>query len=260
MFSWTPGGYRFPLVVAHRGSSALAPENTLAAFRRAIEDGADAIELDVRLTRDEEVIVFHDSTLRRTTDGRGRVEEQTLSKLRELTAGRWYGRQFAVEQIPTLAEVFQLVRESVGINIELKSDVRSRRRSLLVERCCDVIRTHRGESVTLLTSFHHQSVLEAREHLPHLTCGFLFHPLQHLTATRLKNVRNAGIEYIVLGGPSMRKNAVERAHGLGLHVGEFTINTPGRLRRAVRYRADAIFTDSPARMLQLLSAETKKIP
>src|SRR5215475_6599931 len=93
------------LVIAHRGASGTCPENTLAAFRRAQELGAHMIELDVQLTRDGEVVVMHDWTLARTTDGRGRVASRTLAELRQLDAGSWFDPGYAREPVPTLREV-----------------------------------------------------------------------------------------------------------------------------------------------------------
>src|SRR5213075_2825191 len=116
---------------AHRGASRKAPENTLAAFSRAIDDGADGIELDVRLTADGEIVVFHDSRLNRTTDGSGKIERCTLDELKRLSAGSWFHPVFGGESIPTLDQALELVRRRVGVNIELKSDrIRTRRLQL----------------------------------------------------------------------------------------------------------------------------------
>src|SRR5262245_679720 len=106
------------LVIAHRGASGTCPENTLAAFRRAVEVGADMIELDVQLTRDDAVVVMHDWTLDRTTDGSGAVGERALDELRPLDAGRWFAPEFAGERVPTLAAVLDAV--PIPINVELK--------------------------------------------------------------------------------------------------------------------------------------------
>src|SRR5205814_5101727 len=106
------------LVIAHRGASGTHPENTLAAFRRAVELGADMIELDVQLTRDGEVVVFHDATLERTTDGAGAVSDRTLAEIRRLDAGAWFGPAFRGTRVPTLAEVLAAV--GLPVNVELK--------------------------------------------------------------------------------------------------------------------------------------------
>src|SRR5438105_4409260 len=96
-----------PLVVAHRGASGAAPENTIAAIRLALEAGADMIEIDVQQTREGEIIVFHDATLGRTTNGRGIVKKKMLSELRELDAGSWFAKKFTGEKIPTLDAVLE---------------------------------------------------------------------------------------------------------------------------------------------------------
>jgi len=105
-------------IFAHRGDSAHAPENTLAAFELAAERGADGIELDAKLTADGEIVVIHDPAVDRTTDGTGMVAEMSLAALRELDAGSWFGDTFKGEQIPTLAEVF----EAVGKRRQCRTD------------------------------------------------------------------------------------------------------------------------------------------
>jgi glycerophosphoryl diester phosphodiesterase len=110
-----------PLILAHRGASRIAPENTLVAFCLALEQGADGLELDVQLSRDGVPVVFHDSELSRTTDGRGRISEKTLAELRTLDAGKWFDPRFAGERIPTLEEVFEAFGDRALYNIELKA-------------------------------------------------------------------------------------------------------------------------------------------
>src|SRR5258705_12246401 len=119
MFSWLHLR-TFPVVVAHRGSSAITPENTLAAFRQASSDGAAAVELDVRLSKDGEVVVIHDEKLHRTTGGRGRGSDFSLKELRQLSAGSWFHKEFSSETIPTLAEILALLRGIMGVKIEIK--------------------------------------------------------------------------------------------------------------------------------------------
>ena len=120
-----------PLVLAHRGASAYAPENTIAAFRLAHELGADGIELDVQLTRDKIPVVIHDDTVDRTTDGKGLVRELTIAEIARLDAGTWKTEDFAGEGIPTLAQVFEALSDWLHpagrarpclINVELKTD------------------------------------------------------------------------------------------------------------------------------------------
>ncbi len=110
------------VIIAHRGSSGSAPENTLAAFRLAVKAGVDMIELDVRLTADRHLVVFHDRRLGRTVQGSGPVWTKTLAELRALDAGSWFGSRFRGENMPTLQEVFLAVPRTVGINVEVKTD------------------------------------------------------------------------------------------------------------------------------------------
>ncbi len=243
--------FRTPLLVAHRGSSARAPENTLAAFRAAIEDGADGVELDVRLSRDQVVVVCHDALLGRCSTGRGRVSGKTVEELKQYSAGAWFGRQFSSERIPTLAEVFEEVGDRIAINVELKAD-RFDRTYVLVDRCCEVIRKFRREKSTLVTSFHHAHIRRVRQSLPDLPTGLLLHHFHLLTKTWEKYARGYGVEYLIVGGQSLRKSLVERAHKRGIRVGEFTVLTQRRLQRALRYGTDVVITDDPARMRMYL--------
>jgi glycerophosphoryl diester phosphodiesterase len=251
MFSWTRPPVR-PIIVAHRGSSAHAPENTLAAFRRAVSDGADAVEFDVRMTRDGEIVVIHDSHLRRTAGGAGRVERRSAAELRRLSAGAWFGASFSAERIPTLDEVLEMLPRSIGLNIELKAGLRTRRNPALVERCCAVIRRHRAESRVLFSSFHHPFIRRARRLLPSAAAGLLFHPIRRATAPAVAAARRAGAQYIILGGGTLRKGVVHKAHDRGVCVAEFTVNTPGRFARALRYGIDAVITDDPSSLRALL--------
>src|SRR3972149_9393656 len=111
---------RFPvMVIAHRGFSGQAPENTLASFKKARELGSDMIELDVRFSKDGHMVVMHDDTLDRTTNGRGKVADYTLKELKQLDAGSWFAPQFSDERIPNLNEVLELAKGKILVNIEI---------------------------------------------------------------------------------------------------------------------------------------------
>lgn len=116
-----PGVNEFT-IIAHRGASAYYPENTLASFEGAAALGADMVELDVQLTSDGEVVVFHDEKISRCTNGRGRIADHTLAELRTLDAGSWFDKRFRDEKIPTLAEVLHLCRGRIAVNIEVKTE------------------------------------------------------------------------------------------------------------------------------------------
>ena len=113
-------------IIAHRGASAYYPENTLPSFEGAIAMGADMVELDVQLTSDKEVVVFHDEKISRCTDGRGKIADHTLAKLKKLDAGSWFDKKFQNTRIPTLAEVLGVCKNKIAVNIEIKTEAVSK--------------------------------------------------------------------------------------------------------------------------------------
>jgi glycerophosphoryl diester phosphodiesterase len=247
MFSWSEPD-RLPLIVAHRGSSSRAPENTLASFQQAIDDGADAVECDVRLTRDGQVVVIHDANLRRTTDGRGLVMDQTLRELRQLSAGRWFHRKYAAERIPTLDEVLALTAGRCGVNIEIKADAR-RHAGEIVDLCGRVIRNRRAQDRVLISSFSHRFVRNSGLLRPRIATGLLFHPFRHLMKPPVLFARSLGARYLIMNGSALRRRIVEEAHSRKIFVGEYTVNSARRWKRTRRFGVDAVFTDSPASLV-----------
>jgi glycerophosphoryl diester phosphodiesterase len=162
-----------PFLVGHRGASALAPENTLAAFARAAEDGADVVELDVHLASDGSVVVLHDRCLRRTTDGWGWVDRKSLADLKALDAGRWFDAEFAGEPIPTLAEVLDWAREQrppMRLMIEFKGGSKYLERGL-VEECARLIKERQMEDLVIFISAYHAFLARARQVAPGIATG-----------------------------------------------------------------------------------------
>lgn len=256
MFFWL-GLKRTPLIIAHRGSSATAPENTLAAFHQAIEDGAEAIEFDVRLTRDRQLVVFHDNRLNRTSDGRGRLRDYNLSDLQLLSAGSWFHRRFAAEKIPTLEDVFDLVAGRVGINIEIKSDRQERTGGEILIRCLEIIRKYRAQRLVLLSSFVSRFVKEAKLLEPTLATGLLYHPLRHIVKSPITFAQSVQADYLILSGTQVRKTIVRMAHAQGLRVAEYTVNTARRIQRANNFEIDAFFSDHPSVAKEFLQSHRK---
>ncbi len=163
-----------PWVIAHRGASQRAPENTLAAFRLAFELGADAIELDTRLTVDGHVVVLHDASLERTTTGRGAVAQRSLRELKELDAGSHFGAQFAGERIPTLEEVFESIGAEALVNIEVANYAALFDR--LPETVAELARSHGWEKRILISSYSPIALRKMRKLLPGVPLGVLVGP------------------------------------------------------------------------------------
>ena len=171
-WSFPPGARPIPLIIAHRGDVAHAPENTLPAFAAAHRQGADGIELDVRLTRDKQLIVFHDRALKRIAGRPGLVSNATLAELRELDVGGWFAPRFRGEKPPTLDEVFELLPPGYLINVEMKAVIANMR--LIAHRLADVIRRHGRWGSTLVASFNPISLWELRKIEPRILRGYIW--------------------------------------------------------------------------------------
>ncbi|MEK6649391.1 MAG: glycerophosphodiester phosphodiesterase family protein, partial [Bacteroidota bacterium] len=165
-----------PFVTAHRGLSSQAPENTLAAFRRAVEAGADMLELDVHLTADDRVAVIHDRTLQRTTTGNGGVRSYTSGEISEFDAGSWFDPEFTTERVPMLEDVLAVARDRCLLNVELKSHAFHQERPGIFERrVLDAVRNGGMLDRTIFTSFDHRLVRGIREVEPSAVTGILYH-------------------------------------------------------------------------------------
>lgn len=251
MFSWRtpPPGI---LVVAHRGASGAAPENTLAAFSRALADGARAFELDARLTADGRVVVFHDRTLSRTGGSAGRVSDASSADLRRLSAGAWFSPRFAGERIPFLEEALELAGGETGVNVELKFDSRRADPGPLVRRALAVIRgAGRAENV-LVSSFHHGALALLRRLDAGIAIGVLVHPPGIPTTSGVRIAERLGAGWLIYSGGNIRKAFVARAAARGIRAMEYTVNTPARVRRALRYGVDGVITNEPGAVRALV--------
>ncbi len=156
----------YPIVAAHRGASRLAPENTIAAFERALALGASAIELDVQMTADGHIVVFHDWTLERTTDGTGLLRDQSLKTLSSLDAGSWFDDGFAGSRIPLFEDVLSILRGRAIINVELKPNALD---DVGFEaRVASAVRLHHMESEVVFTSFDHTAIERIKRIAPEI--------------------------------------------------------------------------------------------
>ena len=156
----------------HRGHRSVAPENTLSAFQGALAAGADGIELDVRLTRDGQLVVFHDRRLDRTSNGHGLVDHYTLAHIRSLDVGSWFSHQFKGEAAPTLDQVFEALPHDYLINVEMKVIIR--RMKMIAHRVAETIRRHQRWESTLVASFNPIALFHLRRIEPQIARGYIF--------------------------------------------------------------------------------------
>ncbi|MDA8125688.1 MAG: glycerophosphodiester phosphodiesterase family protein [Deltaproteobacteria bacterium] len=237
-------------VTAHRGFSGRAPENTLAAFRAAIDAGCDMIELDVHLSRDREVVVIHDDDLSRTTDGRGKVADHVFAALRRLDAGGWFAPSFAGERIPSLIEVLELARGRILLNIELKAG-----KTLpyspeeLADRTLAACEKAGLLAQILFSSFAPAALDRIRERHPAL-------PVALITANPWTSPEEPGQgkRYPTLSCRSATLNEanIGRAHAAGIRVHAWTVNAPQAMKRFIALGVDGIITNRPDRLIELL--------
>lgn len=232
-----------PVVFAHRGASAHAPENTIAAFELALTHQADAIELDVKLSADGHVVVMHDSTVDRTTNGKGRLKDLSLAELRALEAGSHFSDQFKGEKIPTLEEVFEALGKRTFINVELTNYNTSR--DALVETVCMLVKKHQMQKRVLFSSFLPTNLSKARSHLPEVPRGLL--ALSGLLGVWARSFGFAFGRYDALH-PNLRdmtQQEAVRVHRLKRRVHVWTVNDRQDMRRLFNWGVDGIFTDDP---------------
>ncbi|TAK11285.1 MAG: glycerophosphodiester phosphodiesterase [Anaerolineae bacterium] len=239
-----------PAVVAHRGASAHAPENTLAAFRLAASQGAHAVELDARLSADLQVVVFHDDTLNRTTNGQGPVGGQPLAALRQLDAGGWCDSAYAGETIPTLGEVFESLSPDILINIELKE--RPALHQTLVEAVATDIRRHDRAGSVLVSSFDRAALRAFQRLMPEVATGRL--ALPGLAGWRARHGLPGRPAHAALHPyhGDVRPALLSHAHAAGCRVLTYTVNHPDEMRRLFDLGVDGIFTDDPALARRML--------
>ena len=239
-----------PLVIAHRGASAAAPENTIAAFERALTDGADAIQLDVHLSRDDHPVVIHDPTLERTTNGSGPVRGHTMRELKRLDAGAWRGAAFAGQRLQTLQEVLERFRGRTKFWIELKGgpdlypDVEERIVGLL--EVYDVI------DEALVQTFDPAALARLRAFSRELSLGAV---LARGPLDVERDVPPAASAVCpsaeILGAPE--REAIRRS---GRQCNVWTVNEPALMDRLVDWSVDGIITDRPDLLRARLQARS----
>lgn len=235
-----------PLIFGHRGASRVAPQNTLAAFRRAAELGADGVELDVHLTAEGIPVVIHDARVDATTDGKGRVAELTLPQVKELDAGVHFAADFAGERIPTLEEVLAEVGQRLIINIELKPSTKSS--GGLEEAVVAVVRRMGMLERVWFSSFKPYALYWIRQQEPSVPCGLLYSPLTFVSRLLAPVTPH---EALHPHRSLVREAMVRRAHRRGLRVVTWTLDDEDQAQRFAEWGVDVIITNEPERLLAL---------
>jgi glycerophosphoryl diester phosphodiesterase len=225
-----------PLVIAHRGASADAPENTIAAFELAIADGADGIELEVQLSRDDQPVVIHDVTLDRTTNGVGPVRDRTVRELKRLDAGGWHGPPFQGQRIQMLQEVLERFRDRTRFWIELKGG--SHPDQGIEEKVVSMVEVYDVVQRTLVLSFDRQALDRIRRLNSEVQLGILAAgPTGALIPSETTVHAICPAAYLI----TERGIAEIRQAGLDCYV--WTVNEPTQMDRLVQWGVSGIITD-----------------
>lgn len=231
-----------PLIIAHRGASAYAPENTMASFVKAMEMKSDGIEIDVHMTKDNVLVVCHDEKVDRTTDGEGFIKDFNLSELKKLDAGSWFGEEFKGQRIPELSEVLELIKDTdILLNIEIKNapiiypDIEKKTINMITE--------YGMEDRVIISSFNHYSLIEVKKINPRIKTGILYMAglvepwiyAKRLSADALHPL------FYNLFAPDFVKECFEN----GIMLNPFTVDDERYIEALVSLKINGIITNCP---------------
>jgi glycerophosphoryl diester phosphodiesterase len=234
------------MVIAHRGASSYAPENTLAAFDLALEMGVRHIELDVDFTRDGHIVVIHDDTVDRTTNGSGPVTSHTLAALRGFDAGSWFGARFAGERIPTFDEVLARYKGRAHIHTEIKG-----RSPSLSQRTADLIRKHGMEGKVTITSFQSARLEEMRAYAPELPMGWL---VREVSDALIAQAHAMGVTQLCPRANAVTPELVRRLHAEGFVARAWSVGTEELMQQVVQSGADGMTVNFPDKLIAYLKS------
>ena len=226
---------------AHRGFSGKYPENTLLAFEKAVEAQADGIELDVQLTKDGEIVIIHDETIDRTTNGKGLVVDYTYEELEKFDASYIYTGQFGFNKIPTLREYFNLIKDTnIITNIELKTGINEYKG--IEEKVYNLIKEFQLENRVIISSFNHYSVLRMKAIAPRIKCGFL---TETWILNPSKYIKNYCAECYHPHFAMLTPKIVKELKTLGIEINTWTVNKEEDIRDMIAKGIDIIIGNFP---------------
>lgn len=226
---------------AHRGFCSQYPENTMLSFQKALDEGVDGIENDVQLTKDGQIIIMHDESVDRTTNGRGWVKDFTLEELKQLDASEKFGDRFGVQRVPTLREYLELVKDlPILTNIEMKTGVFEYRE--MEQLLVDMLREYHVEDRVLITSFNHFTIMRMKKLAPELRYGFLAYDWR-LDAGEY--TQRYGIPCYHPDYHNLTPEVVEDLHSHGIEVNPYTVDDPEDIRDMMAKGVHSVITNCP---------------
>ncbi|WOI42274.1 glycerophosphodiester phosphodiesterase [Bacillus altitudinis] len=229
-------------IIAHRGSSSAAPENTIAAFDVAVEQGADYIELDVQMTMDQHVVVIHDDTVDRTTNGNGLVKSYTLDQLKKLDAGSWFEQQYTNERIPTLQEILERYSQRIGILIEIKHP----KRQIGIEKAvARIINRFSYSRHIIIQSFDVHALQRIKAFAPSLRTALIIKPDAFKLTKRKLTTYSSFANCLNMKKTMINRWWIDRIHTFGMDVFIWTVKDQKTADRIKKHPIDGVVTDNP---------------
>ena len=237
------------LVIAHRGANKYAPQNTLAAFKKAYELGCDGFETDVHITQDGKVVICHNYTIDETSTGKGKVADMTLDELKGYDFGSYYSKKFEGTEIPTLDEFLSFVETTdiSVLNIEIKSPKEAE--TAIVKETIKAVKEHNLFDRLLISSFDPKLLIEAKMIDSKCKTGFLYSPksptLLQMAWRQLRFTKSIGCDAVHPHHVFVNKKFVEDAHNMGIKVNPWTVDGVFTIDRLLKIGCDGIITDLP---------------
>ncbi|WP_226000310.1 glycerophosphodiester phosphodiesterase [Paenibacillus sp. BJ-4] len=237
---------------AHRGASGVCPENTMAAFRHALELGATGIETDVQRTKDGHLVLIHDESLERTTGSPLDVRDITLQELNTLDAGSWFGDKFRGERVPLLDELLELAQSTdTVINIELKNSIY--RYPGMEEEVIAAVKRFGLEERVVLSSFNHESLALCAQLAPEIRTGALY---VEIMVRPSEYAAQFGVTALHAHKNAVTPEAVAEALAVGVVYHPWTVNEPEEMKRLLEAGVSGIITDYPDRLAHILAVHS----
>ena len=235
--------------IAHRGFSAAYPENTMLAFRKAVEAGCDGIEMDIRVCKSGELVVIHDSDVSRVTQGIGKVGDMTLDQLKKLNVKAGFGDIYGFNEIPTLEEYFDYIQtKDVFTNIEIKRG--SKPGQEIEKKLIELINKYNLMQKVIISSFDHYSIMRCKEIAPSIKCGLLMsdgilHPGKY--------AKHYGVECIHPNYITLNEEIIRETLEYGIEINVYTVNDQDVMQHFISSDVTGIITDYPDRLRHVLN-------
>jgi len=260
LFKYRPGIRHDFTIIAHRGASAYFPENTIPSFEGAIAVGADMVELDVQLTSDKEVVVFHDEKISRCTNGRGRIADYTLAQLKKLDAGSWYNKRFKNTRIPTLAEVLDICKNKIAVNIEIKTEAVSKMFfGGIEEKCLKIVEKNGMRRHVVFSSFDPRAVMHLKQIDETAPFAVLFD--KKIFGSKLPSdiMDSVSADAFNCSKSQLSKKWIADIKSHDVPVNIYTVDDVKNMRKLIHMGVDGIFTNKPDVLKRVLNDTCKKV-